>query len=248
MELEYRVPKITPEDIALFARTNEELLTDTPCAIVLIFHGLGGGGNMRCELGELSKKCAENKILTIHPYYGPWSWMNLSAIKFVDKIVECACEKYGLDINKIPIISTGGSMGGHSALNYAKYAKVTPKACFADCPVCDFAFHAYEREDLPRTVYLALCDYDMPLEDAIKMHSAYHLAPEMPDIPYYIAHGSQDSAVNKKIHSDRFVERMRQCGKNVTYIEIEGMEHCQMHLYPEVKERYESAIIKEALN
>ena len=245
---------INPDTIDLYGNTNAHLLTAPPVAFVLEFPGLGGGSCLGGCMdvgpynGPLSGFLAERGILQVYTFPGPWSWMNMSAVRYVDRIVECACEKYGLDVNTTPIISTGGSMGGHSALNYAKYAKVTPKACFADCPVCDLAFHTYEREDLPRTIYLAFCDYDMPLGDAIKMHSAYHLAPEMPDIPYYIVHGDCDGAVNKKIHSDRFVERMRECGKNVTYVEVEGMEHCQMHRFPEVKEAYESAVIASALN
>ena len=91
MNLEYKAPKITAQDLRLFARTNEEILSKDVKAIVLIFHGLGCGSDMRYALGSLERKCAENGILTLHPYYGPWSWMNMSAVRFVDRVVECAC-------------------------------------------------------------------------------------------------------------------------------------------------------------
>ncbi|MBQ8162915.1 MAG: YwaF family protein [Clostridia bacterium] len=246
MEIKYTLPTIKPETLKFYTYTNEELLKETPKAIVLDFHGLGMTA-MRKEPNEFETECAKHGILTLFPYYGPWSWMNLTSVKFVDEIVKAVCEKYSLDVNSVPIISTGGSMGGHSALNYTKYAKVTPKACFTNCPVCDFKFHATEREDLPRTAYLAFSDYDCGFEKAIEMHSAYHMASQMPDIPYYIVHGTRDSAVNKEAHSDRFVAEMRRYGKNVTYIEVEGMEHCDLDSYPEVKKNYFDAIIKSAL-
>ena len=56
----------------------------------------------------------------------------------------------------IPVVSTGGSMGGQSALVYCAYSKRTPVACVANCPVCDTVFHFTERPDLPRTLYSAV--------------------------------------------------------------------------------------------
>ncbi|MBO5212081.1 MAG: prolyl oligopeptidase family serine peptidase [Clostridia bacterium] len=247
MEINYTLPDITSEKLNFYAYTNEALLENEPKAIVLDFHGLGMTG-MRKEPNEFEIECAKNNILTVFPYYGPWSWMNLTSVKFVDKIVDAVCEKYSLDINSTRIISTGGSMGGHSALNYVRYANITPSACFTNCPVCDFKFHATEREDLPRTVYLAFSDYACGFERAIEMHSAYHIAKEMPDIPYYIVHGTCDSAVNKVAHSDRFVAEMKKYGKDVTYIEVEGMGHCDLDSYPEIKKNYFDAIIKSALS
>lgn len=246
MNLKYTVPEITKDTLESYAFTNHKHIKGEVKAIVLDFHGLGSCG-LRHECNELELRLANEGILSVFPYYGPWSWMNPQAVRFVDKVLECACERHGLDIQKTTVISTGGSMGGHSALIYSRYARYTPKACVTNCPVCDFAFHATEREDLPRTVYLAFEGCGMSLQDAILIHSAYHIAEQMPDIPYYVVHGSCDSAVNKEIHSDRFVKKMRECGKEITYIEVEGMEHCYLDPFPEVKEQYYSKIVELAL-
>ena len=242
MEIRYNSLKIDKDTLPLYAYTNEEYIEGKIKAIVLEFHGLGST-EMRKKPDTLELECAKNNILTIYPYYGTWSWMNKTAVSFVDKVIEVACEKHSLDINATPIISTGGSMGGHSSLIYTRYAKITPKACFADCPVCDFKFHATEREDLPRTIYLAFVDDEDGIDMAIEKHSAYHLVDSMPKIPYYIVHGTADKAVNKEAHSDRFVARMRDAGRDVTYIEVEGMEHCYMEPFPEIKKGYINAII-----
>ncbi len=246
MELKYTVPEITPETLEYYVHTNHEILVGTPRSIVLIFHGLGSCG-MKHDNGDLEKRLAENGVLSIYPYYGPWSWMNAQAVRYVDKVIEVACARHGLDPDKTPIIIEGGSMGGHSALVYTRYAKRTPKACVTNCPVCDFAFHATEREDLPRTIYLAFEGTDRPLGEEIMLHSAYHLAPTMPDIPYVVLHGTRDGAVNKEIHSDRFVKAMRELGRNIEYIEVEGMEHCWMEPFPEAKEKYISTIVDFAI-
>ena len=246
MDIKYTVPEITADSLEYYAFTNYKEIKGDIKAIVLDFHGLGQGW-MKHECNELELRCASEGILTIFPYYGPWSWMNAIAVKYVDKVIETACERHSLDVTKIPIISTGGSMGGHSALIYSAYAKYTPKACVTNCPVCDFVYHATEREDLPRTVYLAFQDCGMSLEDALYTHSSYHLAPKMPDIPYHVFHGDKDDAVNKQMHSDRFVARMKEFGKDVTYVEIEGMGHCDLGSFPEYKELYYSTIISLAL-
>jgi len=57
------------------------------------------------------------------------------------------------------------------------------------------------------------------------------LVESLPDIPYLIVHGDQDQAVNKQKHSDVLVQKMRQRGMNVEYIEASGMRHCTYNDY-----------------
>ena len=240
--MNYTLPKITKDSVELYAYTNRSVLKGKPKGIVLDFHGLGGG-NLRNDPNDFDLLCAENGILTVFPYYGPWSWMNADAVKYVDEIIDAVCGREGVSSNEIPIISTGGSMGGLSALIYTKYAKITPKACFVNCPVCDLMYHATERVDLPRTIYLAFSYGEKSLEDAMMANSPYHLAETMPNVPYYIIHGTADRLVNIDIHSVRFVENMKKYGKDVTFITVNGMEHCDIGSYPDVKEKYFNAII-----
>lgn len=236
---------IRPDTLEQFAYTNAALFTGAPRAIVLNFHGLNCC-DMRSEPTSFEARCAEEKVLTLYPYYGPWSWMNRDAIRYVDSVVEAALACYGLCA--LPIVSTGGSMGGLSAIIYTRYAWRTPVACFANSPVCDLPYHATERPDLPRTVYLAFASYDCGLESAMRQHSPLHQAAELPRIPYYVVHGTADSAVNKAMHSDRFVEAMRAAGQRIDYHEVEGMTHCDLAAFPKELAAYEDGILGAALS
>ncbi len=217
---------MSEDNLSSFCYTNEALLNKTPVSIVLDFHGLGFCGMMDGP-NELASLCAGNGSLYVFPYYGPWSWMNDLAVKYVDEIVSVILKKYSL---KDPVIvSSGGSMGGLSALVYSNYAAVRPAACTANCPVCDLPYHFTERPDLPRTIKLATAHYTCGFEQAVRSISPLHIVQSMPDIPYFIIHGTADKSVNKAMHSDRLVEALRLAGKNVTYKEIEGMEHCALN-------------------
>jgi dipeptidyl aminopeptidase/acylaminoacyl peptidase len=63
------------------------------------------------------------------------------------------------------------------------------------------------------------------MEAALEEQSPLHQVAGMPDIPYLIVHGDQDTAVNKARHSDRLVAAMRARGLRVNYIEVPGMGH-----------------------
>jgi len=160
-------------------------------------------------------------------------------------VVDAYIAREGL-ADDVPVVSTGGSMGGLSALIYTRYARRTPAACFANCPVCDLPYHATERPDLPRTVYLAFAHYECGLAEALRQHSPLHQAANLPRIPYYIVHGTADAAVSKTMHSDRLVERMRAEGFDLTYREIEGMTHCALENFPEEHTAWLNAI-REAI-
>ena len=116
-------------NIDSFAWTSASYIKSEIKAVCLSFHGLGNTQlKNRAEVSEL--ELASHGILTVFPYYGPWSWMNDEAIAFVDDIVEIVYDKYGLR-ESVPLLSTGGSMGGLSALIYTCYAQRTPNACYA---------------------------------------------------------------------------------------------------------------------
>lgn len=240
----YTTPLISPDTVDQFAYTNRTLFTGKPKAIVLSFHGLGGCA-LRSEPKELELFCAEHQLLCVYPYYGPWSWMNREAVRYVDDVVDACITREGLS-SDVPVISTGGSMGGLSSLIYTRYSRRTPKACFANCPVCDLPYHATERPDLPRTVYLAFAHYECGLAEALRQHSPLHQVENMPRIPYYIVHGTADASVNKGMHSDRLIAAMREQGHNLVYREIEGMTHCALDKFPDENQAWLDAILEAA--
>ena len=166
-------------------------------------------------------------ILYVVPYQNPWAWQNAQNIAYTDEILDVLFEACQLPEN-LPVVSTGGSMGGLSALVYMVYAKRTPVACVANCPVCDLPYHYTERNDLPRTLYSAFYHYPGRMEDALKSASPIHLVDRMPEkSQYFIFHCEEDQAVNKEKHSDRFVAQMVK-NHEIRYYTVPGRGHCDL--------------------
>lgn len=198
---------ITYETLRNFAYSNDRLIKGKIKGIVLNFYGLGNATIHNADPGD-ALEYAQQNVLYVIPYYNPWAWMNRQAVRYTDEIVSVLCEKYGLD-SSVKIVSTGGSMGGLSALVYCAYAKITPCACVTNCPVCDLVYHFTERPDLPRTLYSAFGEYEGGVKEALRSCSPLHLIGKLPNIPYTIFHCDRDQAVNLEKHSKRFVEAMQ---------------------------------------
>jgi len=191
--------------------------------VIVRFHGLGDPGFKSVPSYE-ENEWASVGGLVVMPYSGPWSWMNRSARAFVDELIEAIYTYYGLDAS-VPLILTGGSMGGFCSLLYARYSKHSIKACQALYPVCDLKHHFSERTDLPRTIHHAFYGYNEDMDALFRENSPLDQVPGMPRIPYLIVHGDADEAVNKAAHSDKMVRAMRETGLKVEYIEVPGMGH-----------------------
>lgn len=212
---------INNENFSSFAYTNEKLIKGRAKALVFDFYGLGTEV-MADDNWGWAKKFAENDIIYCVPYYNPWSWMNDTAVRFTDEIAECIMNRH----NKIlPVISTGGSMGGLSSIVYANYSSHTPAGVVSNCPVCDLPFHYGERPDLPRTIYSAFGHYECGFEDAVKSASPYHLIGNLPKIPYRLFHCTGDKHVNIDKHSRKFVCAMKENGYDAELTVIEGRTH-----------------------
>lgn len=230
---------ITYENIRSFAYVNDQIVKKPILGIAIDFFGLGGQ-NMFWDETKTGKLLGKQGILFVVPYNNPWAWMNRQAVNYTDEILDVLFSYYNLD-EKTPIVSTGGSMGGQSALVYTRYAKRTPVMCVANCPVCDLPYHFTERVDLPRTLYSAFYNENTDLESALKSASPLHLASTMPNIEYHLFHCTNDSAVNIDKHSKRFVLKMEKEGKSITLDIVPDREHCD--LTQEANEKYYKYII-----
>ena len=163
--------------------------------------------------------------------------MNRQTIDYTDELIDVLFDAYTLPENT-PIVSTGG---GLSALVYTAYAKRTPVACVANCPVCDLPYHYTERPDLPRTLYSAFGTYSGTMEQALRSASPLHLIDIMPKtVEYYIFHCEEDKAVNKGLHSDRFVSEMIK-SHSVRYYPVPERGHCD--LTDEMRELYTAFVV-----
>ncbi|MCQ2423475.1 MAG: prolyl oligopeptidase family serine peptidase [Clostridia bacterium] len=217
---------ITYDTIRSFCYTNDALIEGPVRGIVLDFFGLGNT-NMFFEDTDAGRTWAEKNILLVVPYNNPWAWMNPQAIETTDEILDVLFEKLALP-EGTPIVSTGGSMGGMSAITYMAYAKRTPVACVANCPVCDLPYHFTERPDLPRTLYSAFYHEDGAIGDVLPRFSPLHLVGKLPRVPYFIFHCEEDKAVNIAKHSERFVAAMEQAGYDVTLTRVPERGHCNL--------------------
>lgn len=191
--------------------------------VALSFHGLGHMDEKRYPT-TVELEWGRDGWLVVFPYYGPWNWMNRQARAFVDELVDAVYRHFGLD-DSLPLVCTGGSMGGLSALLYARYARRPAAACLALFPVCDLKYHFGERPDLPRSICNSLLGYGDDLEALLAEHSPLAQAEAMPDVPYLFLHGDRDEAVNKAAHSDTMVATLRAMGRRVEYVEVPGMGH-----------------------
>lgn len=234
---------MTYENIRSFAYVNDRIVKKPIKGIVVNFIGLGGEEMFDNDKDGDTFFC-EHGILYVHPYNNPWNWMNMQAVNYTDEILDVLFEALELP-EDLPIVSTGGSMGGLSCLVYTYYAKRTPVACVANCPVCDAPYHYTERPDLPRTMYSALYNNEGTLDDALKSISPLHLAPNMPDIPYTVFHCNKDRAVNIDMHSEKLVAAFKAAGKTINYHIVPDKGHCD--LTPEMYELYRKYLIDAIL-
>lgn len=197
------------------------MMTDDIRGVALNFHGLGCQG--KNGFWQEEKDWAQLGWLVVFPFYGPWSWMNSNARKLVDDIADAVYRCYSLD-DSIPLASLGGSMGGHSALIYSRYAKRKIDRCYAQYPVCDLRYHYHEREDLPKTIYNAALGYES-MDSFFRETSPLEQADNLPDIPYLILTGDADTVVLKEKHSDIMVTKLQELNRNIRYIVVPGYGH-----------------------
>lgn len=234
---------INYENLRKFCYSNDHLIKGEIKAIAIDFYGLGGQAMHHTD-PHLGEKYAKNGIILIFPYANPWGWMNSEEVALTDEILDVLFEKYSLD-ESTKIISCGGSMGGQCALVYCAYAKRTPCLCVTNCPVCDMPYHFTERIDLPRTIYSAMRNENMPLDKALESRSPLHLVGNgLPKIPYYIFHCDKDGAVNIDAHSRRLAEKMKENGYEITLEVVKNRDHCNLTL--DAKEKFEQIVIDGA--
>lgn len=217
---------ITYETIRSFAYVNDNVCKKPIRGVVVNFCGLNNKDMFDEDTNE-GVYYGEEGVLYVHPYNNPWSWMNAQAVAYTDEIIDAIFDHFKLP-EDTPIVSMGQSMGGLASLVYTRYAKRTPIACISNCPVCDLVYHFTERPDLPRTIYSAFWNEEGELNDILKKYSPVHLAPEMPDVKYYIFHCDKDKSVNLASHSQKFVAAMKDCGKGVELEIIPDRGHCKL--------------------
>ncbi len=229
-----------------YAYSNDKKIKGNIKGIVVQFSGLGANAMITDDnphfLSTIDRAdfYAKNGIIFFVPYLDPWCWMNKQAQETTDRLIEVLIDHYSLPAD-VPIVSTGGSMGGMSALVYTAYAKKTPVACVANCPVCDVPYHYTERPDLPRTFLSAYYNCGMTMDEALRAHSPLHIVDKMPDVDYYIFHCELDRAVNISAHSEKLVAELSKAHR-VTFHRVPDRGHC--HLTEEADDMFVGYVLK----
>ena len=220
---------IRPDNLHLFCNSNGHLLTKTPVGIVIEFPGMGGGSCLGglMEFGpyetDYARELAENGILLLYTFPGPWSWMNKGAVRICDAILDAAILKYGM-AEDCPIVSSGGSMGGHGAMLFCIESRRKMRACVAACPNFDAWGELWKRDHRPRAVLSAIAAYDMPLDEAVKSISVTEQMDRLPRIPYFIVGDDLDECFDIA-DTDAFIEKLRAKGFDVDYRRLKDCRH-----------------------
>ena len=105
---------ITKENLRSFAYCNDQICRKPIKGIVVYFYGLGGQF-LFDEDTEEGIRFAKEGILYLIPYQNPWAWMNRQTVELTDELLDVLFDAYDLP-EQTPVVSTGKSMGGLSAL------------------------------------------------------------------------------------------------------------------------------------
>ena len=233
---------ITKDTYRLYANTNESLLTGPVRGICLEFPGLDGGSCLggRLDVEEYDHDrgptLARQGILLAYVQTGPWSWMNRGSVRLADAVLDVLFDKYGV----LPVIVSGGSMGGLGALIYAADTRHRLAGCMAACPCVDVRADYAVKPDFPRTYLRAVACYDMPMEQALETISPVSRLADLPDIPYHIICDCDD-ALFPQAELDDFAARLAQ-RRTVNYVRLPGCGHGE--LTPEARDDIDRFVVQ----
>ena len=243
---------INYENINYFTRNNLNYIEGDIKGIVMEFPGLGGssclGGHV--NIGEYSSAFAQNAgkqgILVMYMYCGPWSWGNKGVARMADLVIDALKEQFDLP-DDIPVVSTGGSMGGIGALNFTKNSRHNVVGCMAACPCYDILgeYNSFAANpSFPRTYVSAVYTYDMPLADALKSITPCENIEAMPKVPYYIVCNENDECFDDD-GMKKFAKDMEDAGHTVTFKFLPDTKHGEFT--DEERVSYQSFIIDTVL-
>lgn len=228
---------ITPENIHHFCFMNLDTLVKPIKGIMVRFHGYNDNSLFKYSCPR-DKMLGENGVLSIFPYYNLWGWMNDVTVAFADELIDVAIKMFDLP-EDIPLVYSGGSMGGLGGIVYSKLAKRRPVACCVDSPVCeiytDFEEQSGERK---RSIFNAYYGMSGDIMDILKEHSPLEMYMTLPKIPYYFVGGSEDKGIVPSEHGAKLAKLMQEAGYDAKFTLVEGCGHCGLDAFPEALKDY----------
>ena len=186
---------------------------------------LSGNFNNAELSNGFAKALGDADILLIYVFTGPWNWMRDVSVRTVDDIIASVMEKYGLS-KDIPIVLTGGSMGGLGALMYATGGKYKAISCAVSCPVCDLFAVSKFSHFFAASVYFACAHYDCEYSSAVRSLSPLYRVSDFPKIRYFILWCDSDDVILPNENAIPLIDKMTAAGLDVETLKLEGRGHC----------------------
>lgn len=212
-----------------------QLPPQAPQAILIYLHGHYSDqeqgmavGSYNDAFGKLRRECLRRNWAYVTTWYGGNSWMGPVGEAGLADLIALLRQRWP----RQPVYLCGGSMGGSSTLVFAQRRPELLSGAIALCPASDIA--AYYRFALAATMSPVLQNIaaairlhytagDSQLETELAARSALAHAERL-TMPLYVAHGDADALI--PIGPTReLVQRLRDLGRPVHYVEIAGGNH-----------------------
>ena len=231
---------INANNIFDYAFINEDTLVYPLRGICVYFHGYTDS-TMYESSHEIARALGEQGIAWVFPYYSVWAWMSRNSQEFNEQVICAAYERLKAD-ESIPLIVSGGSMGGLTALNYLVYGKRKAIGCALNCPVTDMNRIFADFYDFRRAILSAHIDQEGDLEDVMGKYSPVRFADRLPQIPYLFVFGENDRYFIEK-QMPPILERFEHYRLPYELIIQPRMGHCDIRNHPDALSKYCDFII-----
>ena len=231
---------ITPENLFDFAFVNTDCLKTPVRGVCVCFHGFTDDSTFDSS-PEIARALGEAGIAWVYPYYSVWGWMGKESMEYCEQVLDAAWKLLGLE-ESTPLVASGGSMGGLTALMYCVKGKRPVIACAADSPVTDiwkyYDISAYSRRAILSAYIMEEGDLRALADGNSPLYNVYRL----PDIPYFLLFGELDEHFMKE-HMPSMVSAMEERGLRFTLWVEKGMGHCGTGDFPKAMAAYTEFIL-----
>ena len=221
---------INSSNLSDYAFLNEDTLVFPLKAVCICFHGYTDA-TMLDKSNNIARVLGKNGIAWVFPYYSVWAWMSKSSQIFNEQVIDAVYERLGAD-SSVPLIVSGGSMGGLTALNYLVYGKREAIGCAVNCPVTDMVRIFEDKPSFRRAILSAHIDNESPLDEILASYSPVRFAKKLPDIPYFLVFGESDTYFTQ-MQMPPLIEKLKELDLRHTLLVQPGMNHCDIEGHPE---------------
>ncbi len=234
---------INQENLSDYAFLNEDTLKYPLRGICVCFHGYTDATMYEKSPAEAAA-LGEQGIAWVFPYYSVWAWMSENSQAFNEQVLDAVYARLGAD-DSIPLIISGGSMGGMTALNYLVRGKRPAVACALNCPVTDLNRIFTDQRGFRRAILSAHIEKEGELGDVLQRYSPVFFADRLPKIPYYVVYGEADTYF-ASTQMPPLAQCFREQGLEHTLLLEAGMAHCDLAGHPTAYRQYCDFIVRAA--